>query len=217
MTDDAVVEATETVIVTLGPITAGDPQITIDTGNDDASANIGDNDNIATWTNPIDALDVNADGHIAPIDALILINSLNSDGSRTLPTLTAPPEHYLDPSGDGHIAPNDVLLIINFLNRFGNNPESIAEQAGTLSGEGEAEGLGSERPGSFAPPKRRAEAFPLAYRTSSAPATMRSIAKNECSALPSRTHASDVGWLELEEALTEIAGDVASAWNTAGS
>ena len=42
--DDAIVEATETVVITLNTITSGDPQITIDTANDDDSIDILDND-----------------------------------------------------------------------------------------------------------------------------------------------------------------------------
>ena len=42
--DDALVEGDETVIVTLTAITSGDPQITVDTANDDATVTIADND-----------------------------------------------------------------------------------------------------------------------------------------------------------------------------
>ena len=42
--DDAIVEASETVIVTLDSITAGDPQITIDGGANQATVTIADDD-----------------------------------------------------------------------------------------------------------------------------------------------------------------------------
>jgi hypothetical protein len=35
-----------------------------------------------TQTNPANALDVNADGHVSPIDALLVINALNRNSHR---------------------------------------------------------------------------------------------------------------------------------------
>ena len=72
-------------------------------------------------------LDVNADGFVSPIDALQVINYLNSGKPRqlTLPvTQTVPP--YVDVNGDSVVSPLDALLVVNFLN---------AARAG--SGEGE--------------------------------------------------------------------------------
>jgi len=81
--------------------------------------------------NPVNNLDVDADGFVSPIDVLILINDLNINFSRTLPlALTTPP--FLDPSGDGRIDPLDVLTVINFINARGNSG------AGSGEGEGEA-------------------------------------------------------------------------------
>ena len=68
--------------------------------------------------NPSNNLDVDADGFISPIDVLILVNDLNFNGARILPsTLPVPP--YLDPTGDGRIDPLDVLTVINFINARG--------------------------------------------------------------------------------------------------
>ena len=69
--------------------------------------------------NPVNNLDVNADGFISPIDVLILVNDLNFNGSRTLP-LSLPTPPFLDPTGDGRIDPLDVLTVINFINARGN-------------------------------------------------------------------------------------------------
>ncbi len=70
------------------------------------------------WTNPKIAEDVNADGFVTPIDALILINRLNEVGSHALPILTGntmPPPYY-DSSGDANLSPLDALVVINYLN-----------------------------------------------------------------------------------------------------
>jgi hypothetical protein len=75
--------------------------------------------------------DVNADGFITPIDALLVINFLNSQGSRSVVGLPAPPP-YRDVSGDNFISPIDALLVINYLNLRGR----------TGGGEGEMQGEG---------------------------------------------------------------------------
>jgi alkaline phosphatase len=77
--------------------------------------------------------DVNGDGRVAPLDALILVNALNLLTAWGLPSVAPssgaqPP--YLDPTGDGHLTPADVLQVINYLNG--------AECS--LDGEGEAWG-----------------------------------------------------------------------------
>ncbi len=83
------------------------------------------------WQNPRNPLDVNDDGFVTAIDALIVINDLNFNGARRLPNPPQPPNSpppYLDPSGDNEVAAVDALLVINFIN----------EQVGGGGGEGEA-------------------------------------------------------------------------------
>jgi hypothetical protein len=86
------------------------------------------------WQNPTLAMDVNDDGKISPIDALLVINYLNTGNPTNLPDtdVVAPP--YFDVQGDEKVSPLDVLLIINYLNTH-------------LSGEGEASGAVSAQLG----------------------------------------------------------------------
>jgi VCBS repeat-containing protein len=80
------------------------------------------------YQNQVRNEDVNGDGFVSPIDALILINFINSQGAGTLPPgLSTPP--FLDPSGDNAITPLDVIQVINALN---------AQTSGS-GGEGEAD------------------------------------------------------------------------------
>lgn len=60
-------------------------------------------------------LDVNDDGNVTPLDVLLVINDLNSRGSR-LPARGPSDTEYLDSTGDGAVSPLDVLVIINALN-----------------------------------------------------------------------------------------------------
>ncbi len=107
--------------------------------------NVGTPSNVATvtvqvlnskWQNPSGFLDVNADGSVSPIDALIIINYLNSGAETNLTLTDIEPAPYLDPTGDERVAPNDVLAIINFLNQ-------------NSGGGGEGEGLVDVAPEQF--------------------------------------------------------------------
>jgi VCBS repeat-containing protein len=78
------------------------------------------------YQNAANHADVNADGVISPMDALILINYLNANGAGSLPAgMPKPP--YLDVNGDGAASAADVIIVINTLN------------AGTAAGEGEGD------------------------------------------------------------------------------
>jgi subtilisin-like proprotein convertase family protein len=74
--------------------------------------------------NPRNALDVNNDATVSPIDALLGINALSAESSAS--TLNNALRSYasgayLDVSGDGELSPLDSLLAINWLNRQGKN------------------------------------------------------------------------------------------------
>lgn len=70
------------------------------------------------WLNHEDPVDVDDSGFISPLDALLIINRINLEGSQHLPPPTTetfePP--YFDCNGDNDVTPSDVLQVINFLN-----------------------------------------------------------------------------------------------------
>ncbi|QDV23930.1 Ig-like domain-containing protein [Aureliella helgolandensis] len=86
------------------------------------------------YYNAQNPLDVNDDGFVSPIDALSIINRLNS-GDTDLGTVAGEGEVskrlYVDTNNDGFLAPIDALLVINRL-----NANSLAAQA---EGEGTQE------------------------------------------------------------------------------
>ncbi|HUG70789.1 MAG TPA: S8 family serine peptidase [Pirellulaceae bacterium] len=71
------------------------------------------------WRNPILPLDVINNGRVSPLDALVVINHLNTHGVGPIPDPMPGQSiwHYLDTSGDDVITPMDALLVINYLNR----------------------------------------------------------------------------------------------------
>jgi uncharacterized protein YkwD len=64
-----------------------------------------------SFQNPLNPLDVNGDGVVAPIDALLVINELNT---ALVPGVTATPP-WVDVNGDNAVSPVDALLVINQL------------------------------------------------------------------------------------------------------
>ncbi len=73
---------------------------------------------LPAWLNPAVAEDVTDDAVVTPLDALVIINDLNSNGARELPQPTGGnvPPPYLDTSGDGWVTSIDALRVINLLN-----------------------------------------------------------------------------------------------------
>lgn len=61
------------------------------------------------------SMDVNVDGEVSPIDALLVINHLNANAAGPLAGAPA----VLDVNGDGEISPNDVQRVVNRLNLQG--------------------------------------------------------------------------------------------------
>jgi hypothetical protein len=66
-------------------------------------------------------VDVNGDGHVTPMDVLIVVNELNENGGQ-LASETAEAEaagqhsYYCDVNNDGYVTPLDALGVINILN-----------------------------------------------------------------------------------------------------
>jgi large repetitive protein len=104
------------------------------------SDNVGTTSNVAKvtvrvlnskWQNPVQNLDVNGDGKITPIDALLVINYLNDPNSeRFLPNTSIVPPPFLDVDANERVSANDALLIINYLNERSAGGEAEGEDDG---------------------------------------------------------------------------------------
>ncbi len=91
-------------------------------------------DNPRPWQNPRKPMNVDNDpqGNVTPRDVLIVLNTINREGSLILEPPETEPEFFIDVSGDNRLSPKDVLIIVNYLN----------------DGDGEGEAVGQD----FAPP-----------------------------------------------------------------
>lgn len=94
--------------------------------------------------NPFRHADVNADGNVTALDALLVINYISRHGSGGVPTISIDDgAWYYDVNGDGVVTALDALLVINHIAR-GDSP-----------GEGEGAGdqpVRDEAPSPLAPP-----------------------------------------------------------------
>ncbi|MEM8733689.1 MAG: dockerin type I domain-containing protein, partial [Planctomycetota bacterium] len=114
------------------------------------SANLHTSDNQAiliseddswSWTNAKNRYDVNDDGFLSPIDALLIINYLNNASNSELPPLEDRPPSFFDVSEDGFASPIDALMVVNRLNSPGGDGEGVWRALALLESE-----LDSERP-----------------------------------------------------------------------
>ena len=89
------------------------------------------------YQNSTNRFDVSGDGFVSAIDALQVINFLNTNGPRALPLpvgMIAP--KYPDVDGNGFINANDALVVINYL-----NSRPSGEGEGSAEGEGDVSDL----------------------------------------------------------------------------
>lgn len=82
------------------------------------------------YQNPGNRYDVNGDGVVSGLDALVLINRINANGPQPLPipVSTAQPP-YLDPNGDDQLTVLDVLQVINEINRRSSASNGLSTQS----------------------------------------------------------------------------------------
>lgn len=91
------------------------------------SINILDDETTSPWHHASSPFDVDRNGFIVPLDVLLVINAIASQGIRLLPVPEQPVQYSIDTDGDYFLTPLDVLRVINFLNiRPSAEGESIA-------------------------------------------------------------------------------------------
>ena len=83
------------------------------------------------FRNLVRPADVNFDGGISPVDALLIINYLNAYGSRTVAQAAQACRDLIDVDGDGFVAPADAMAVINELNALRPAGLQTAPTAGT--------------------------------------------------------------------------------------
>ncbi len=87
--------------------------------------------------NPAQVSDVNADGVTSPLDALLVINELNTAGARSLRSGTPPAQAaFYDVNGDDFLTPIDALIVLNELNGEGEGDDLVRMRVSATDAEG---------------------------------------------------------------------------------
>lgn len=72
---------------------------------------------VNAWNNLRNVLDVNDDGFVTALDALLIINELNTIGARSLiESDMVGLQRFIDVNDDGFVTALNALLLINWLN-----------------------------------------------------------------------------------------------------
>jgi hypothetical protein len=78
------------------------------------------------WQNASLIRDVDNSSLITPLDALLIINNLNGNGSRELmPRVQHTGVMSYDVNADNYLTPLDVLVVINAINSLGNSQATV--------------------------------------------------------------------------------------------
>jgi len=77
------------------------------------------------YHNDQDPADVDGNGMITPIDALVVVNYINNHGPGAIKPEGEGPVPNLDVDGDGMVTPIDILIIINIINGSSNSQNYI--------------------------------------------------------------------------------------------
>ncbi len=171
-----------------------------------------------SWHNGARPVNVNGDEYVSPLDALFVVNTLNSEGGRILPTdrprPLSPP--FYDVNRDGMVSPIDALWVVNYLNAVG-------------AGEAEGASVSKPRTPAIFAPTPELTAADIASTSMDAGDVPRGLAANDASpaATPwigfpateslheaSLWAADGAKWADedLEELLALLAGDIESRW-----
>ncbi|MBI2481616.1 MAG: hypothetical protein HYV60_24115, partial [Planctomycetia bacterium] len=157
------------------------------------------------WQNEENTADANADGSVSPVDALVIINHINEQGSGKLPV--PPPTNivfYYDTNGDSSISPVDVLIVVNLLNATTLSGEGVA-------GEGELPLLPSpiqptpfvDSPTSSVNPTQRILSSGSTF-TEPFPYFMRDAAQDDRQYSPATEYARNLEQIDLDDLLDEL-------------
>lgn len=107
----------------------------------------GSGEGESPYQNGRDRMDVNDDGSVSPIDALLVLNRLNRGGEGEGDDGSSGGNRvFWDVNGDTRMSPIDALQVINHLNRSGSSAASEGEDAppfGLASGANSAAGFAS--------------------------------------------------------------------------
>jgi hypothetical protein len=114
------------------PITSDQVLITVLDGDAQNGASLVEGEGAGSAASVASPLDVNLDGNVSPLDAVLVINYLNS-GADAGAADGESSGILLDVNGDNSVSPIDAVLIINELNANSHNQSAPTTEAVDLS------------------------------------------------------------------------------------
>ncbi|MFO0871157.1 MAG: dockerin type I domain-containing protein, partial [Pirellulales bacterium] len=163
----------------------------------------------AEFTNPSNAMDVNGDGFVTPLDVLLVINDMNNNGSRALVTgaggEAGASRVYLDVNRDLHVTPIDALLVVNYLNEGPNGEGEAAADPLSVA-------LDSLAPENSTVVAGIAAASDASASNSTSNSVVAVVASSGAKQLVVEDDSDSDEDASLERLLDELAGDVAEGW-----
>jgi hypothetical protein len=135
---------------TYGGALPADRTVVLGEGESRGMVDFGIEVSASPWHNVSRPNDVNNDQVVTPLDALLIINDINTYSPRVLATSGSGgfvPPPFIDVNNDGLVSPIDALLVINHLNSSAANGEAPpligpALPSGAFDGSGGAGSLG---------------------------------------------------------------------------
>ncbi len=115
----------------------GVQQVSLVNGQPLAHVDFGQHSTTITWQNTQFRFDVNSDGAVTPLDALLVIIDLNANGPRLLndpPPSGETPPNFIDVNGDGSVSPLDALEVVIYLNAGGGSEPPTSGGSGSSGG-----------------------------------------------------------------------------------
>lgn len=85
---------------------------------------------VSPWHNASRPHDVNQDRNVTPIDALLVVNTLNAGGARVLSAAEGEPTALVDVNGDSQVTPVDCLAVVNKLNQESADGDTVDQASG---------------------------------------------------------------------------------------
>ena len=188
-------------------------------------------DPAAPWRNPANALDVDPNGVINPVDALTVINFIPLNDlslPSTVPGLETAPPPFLDVNGNTVVDPLDALLVINDLPSNSNAPLSGRVELTDAAAGGESDVVAglpiAEITGNLAGNDSRDLAIELVLDDGVGPASSLAQATDRLLASLARTPRRSLGSLaaavghdastyEMEAALDDLTIDLMRSWH----
>ncbi len=157
------------------------------------------------WHNPVNPLDVDGQGGVLPLDALIIINYINAHpGNSSLPASPSTGPPYYDVAQRGFVSALDVLLVVNYIDGRGSISSPEGEAAPSYNPTSWPLSQPSTLPSSIAAASPNRSAATMSPEEETDETT---TPEDEMVVAHVQAYSFDALWTSLDDLLTDLAVD----------